>query len=72
MSSAERFSSVLHEVMIPLNSKSKIRTIRIKDFICQLSEGHFHRRSGDYKFNILVTGKTDNLTGHDLKKLFKY
>jgi hypothetical protein len=72
MNSCKKFDSILHETLIPLNSKSPHRTIKIGDFICQLSEGIFIRKFIYYKYNLLVTGKVTTLTGNDLKKLFNY
>lgn len=72
MNSCEKFTSVLNETLIPLNSKESHRTMIIGEFICQISEGCFVRTSGNYKYNVLVTGKTGSLTGNDMKQLFSY
>jgi len=67
-----RHKSIENEILIPAISKETSRYIRVGKFVCLLTEGTFIRNSGEYKFNLLAVEKTDNLTGNDLRKIFKY
>ena len=67
-----RHKSIENEILIPALSKETSRHIRVGKFVCLLTEGTFRRESGVYKFNLLAVQKTDNLTGNDLRKIFKY
>ena len=67
-----RYKSIENEILIPAISKETSRYIRVGKFVCLLTEGTFFRNSGEYKFNLLAIQKTDNLTGNDLRKIFKY
>ena len=67
-----KHKSIENEILIPALSKETSRHIRVGKFVCLLTEGTFMRKSGEYKFNLLAVQKTDNLTGNDLRKIFKY
>ena len=67
-----RYKSIEHEILLPTLSKETSRYIRVGKFVCLLTEGTFLRDSGEYKFNLLAVQKTDNLTGSDLREIFKY
>jgi len=67
-----KHKSIENEILLPALSKETSRHIRVGEFICLLGEGTFLRDSGEYKFNLLALQKTDNLTGYDLRKIFKY
>jgi len=64
--------SIENEILLPTLSKETSRHIRVGKFVCLLTEGTFIRKSGEYKFNLLAVQKIDNLTGNDLRKIFKY
>ena len=66
-----RHKSIENEILLPALSKETSRYIRVGKFVCLLTEGTFIR-NGEYKFNLLAIQKTDNLTGSDLRKIFKY
>ena len=66
-----RHTSIENEILLPTLSKETSRYIRVGKFVCLLTEGTFIR-NGEYKFNLLAIQKTDNLTGDDLRKIFKY
>ena len=66
-----RHTSIENEILLPALSKETSRYIRVGKFVCLLTEGAFIR-NGEYKFNLLALQKTDNLTGSDLRKIFKY
>ena len=66
-----RHKSIENEILLPALSKETSRYIRVGKFVCLLTEGTFIR-NGEYKFNLLALQKTDNLTGSDLRKIFKY
>jgi len=66
-----RHTSIENEILLPALSKETSRYIRVGKFVCLLTEGTFIR-NGEYKFNLLALQKTDNLTGSDLRKIFKY
>ena len=67
-----RYKSFENEILIPAISKDTSRFFRVGKFVCLLTEGTFLRESGEYKFNLLAIQKTDNLTGNDLREIFKY
>ena len=67
-----RHKSIESEILLPAISKEPSRYIRVGKFICLLGEGTFIRKSGEYKFNLLALQKIDNLTGNDLREIFKY